>query len=40
MATMGAFFQAAVGPIVKRGLQAVGVGVVSFVGVEAALQGL
>lgn len=39
MATMGAFFQAAIGPLVKRGLSAVGVGVVAFVGVEAALQG-
>lgn len=39
MSTMGAFFQSAIGPLVKRGLSAVGVGVVSFVGVEAALQG-
>lgn len=40
MNTLGAFLAAAVGPLAKRVLTALGFGVVSFAAVQAAIGGL
>lgn len=40
MSTLGAFFTAAAGPLAKRVLSALGIGVVSFVGVDVAVSGM
>lgn len=37
---LGAFLSAAVGPLAKRVLQALGIGIISFAGLSAALNGV
>jgi hypothetical protein len=40
VASLGDFLSAAIGPLVKRGLSALGVGVVTYVGVDLAVSSL
>lgn len=40
MSTLGSFFAAAAGPLAKRVLQAVGVGVISYAGLAVAVNAV